>query len=369
MKLPRALLRIVSGVGLAAYTLTFGEAFVRHADPQVLLSRYVTGTPWGVRGNIPNARYWHSTPEVKVEFRINGQGMRSDHDYALEKPTGTCRIALFGDSFFIGYELSLDDTFAFRLEQRLKADRYHVEVLNFAVSGFGTAEMIRTYENFGRRFAPDIVVFQWHSTDLDDNVRANLFDLKDGRPQSNGNTYLPAIKIQDALMKFDLYRLVADNSHLYSIVRERTAKFVQHLLVEMQKPAQKSPTSKVPTRDAGKENDEPSTPYPVALSAALLEHARQLTGREGRDFFVVEIPDRLKRTSFKSSLDSIPKLVPDLTIISPIPAFDRLASPDVKLYFERGHSHLTPIAIGALVEVAAQQLKQSSRLSQCRASP
>jgi hypothetical protein len=366
MKLQRALVRILCGVGLTIYTLAFGEAFVRHADPQVLLSRYVTGTPWGVRGNIPNARYWHSTPEVRVEFRINGQGMRADRDYRLDKPAGTCRIALFGDSFFIGYELSLEDTFAFRLEEHLKADRYNVEVLNFSVSGFGTAEMIRTYENFGRSFSPDVIVFQWHSTDLDDNVRANLFEFKDGRLESTGNTYLPAIKIQDALMKFDLYRLVADNSHLYSIVRERTAKFVQHMLVEMKKPGQKSPTSKVATRDADKESEEASTPYPVALSVALLQHARQMTHKEGRDFFVVEIPDRLKRTSFRSSLDTIPKLAPDLTIISPIAAFERLASPDIKLYFERGHSHLTPIAIHALVEVAARQLKQSARLGNCR---
>jgi hypothetical protein len=93
-----------------------------------------------------------------------------------------------------------------------------------------------------------------------------------------------------------------------------------------------------------------------------------MTLKEGRDFLVVDIPDRLKRTAFKSSLDTIPKLAPDVTIISPVAAFERLASPDIKLYFERGHSHLTPIAINALVEVAAQQLKKSNHLGKCRST-
>ena len=365
MTFPRAVNRIVCGLGLAAYTLAFGEAFVRIADPQVLLSRYVTGTPWGVRGNIPNANYWHSTPEVKVEFRINRQGMRADRDYPYDKPAGTCRIALFGDSFFMGYELNLQDTFAARLEERLKADLYNVEVLNFAVSGFGTAEMIRAYENFGRRFAPDIVVFQWHSTDLDDNVRSNLYELKDGRIESTGNTYLPAIRIQDALMKFQLYRLVADNSHLYSIVRERTSKLVQHMLVVMQKPEQKPVASKTHDQAKEKAGSTSAIAYPVALSAALLKHAQQLSKNDGHDFFVVEIPDRLTRTTFKSSMERIPELAPALKIISPLPAFDRLASSEVKLYFERGHSHLTPIAINALVDTTAEALKKTPGLQSC----
>ena len=136
--------RLLRILALFVYSLVFAEAFIRVFHPRPLLPRYVTGTPWGIRGNIPHAHYWHQTPEVKVEYRINGEGMRADLEYSFEKPAGTCRIAVvFGDSFLVGYELDLNDTFTTQLEQRLRARDSMREVLNFSVSGFGTAEMLR----------------------------------------------------------------------------------------------------------------------------------------------------------------------------------------------------------------------------------
>lgn len=364
MKLPLFFRRIFFFVSFAIYTLAFGELFVRFANPQVLFPRYVSGTPWGVRGNIPNAHYWHTSPEVKVEFKINNQGMRAARDYAFVKPAGTCRIALFGDSFFMGYELNLKDTFAARLEERLRADHFNVEVLNFSVSGFGTAEMVRAYAGFGFRYDPDVVIFQWHSTDLDDNVRSNLFALKNGLLEGTGESYLPGIKIQDALMKLNTYRLVADNSHLYSLVRERTSNFIQRLLVKVTH-NHNGAADKVQSRSAESQSDQMDIPYTMLLSAALFQHARQEILNEGRDFFVVDIPDRITRTSFRSSIGVIQNLVSDLNVISPLAAFDHLSSADTKLYYERGHFHLTPLAIDALVGVVSPSLEQSTKLQDC----
>ena len=143
------------------YTLIFAEASVRVFDPQPLMPRYITGTAWGVRGNIPNARYWHHTPEVDVQYRINGQGLRADRDYPLTKPPGTCRIGIFGDSFLFGLEVDMTQSFADRLEKRLIERGIPPEVLNFSVGGFGTAEMLQTYEQFGRNFDLDVVIFSW----------------------------------------------------------------------------------------------------------------------------------------------------------------------------------------------------------------
>lgn len=358
--------RTLALFGFAVYTLIFGEIFVRIADPQVLLPRYVTSTPWGVRGNIPGAHYWHSTPEVSVEFKINSQGMRANHDFPLAKAAGTCRIALFGDSFFMGYELNLQDTFASRLEERLRADHFNVEILNFAVSGYGTAEMIRSYENFGRSFAPDVVIFQWHSTDLDDNVRSGLYELKGGRLQSTGRSYLPAIRIQDALMKVGIYRLIADNSHLYSLARERLSNMVQKMLVIKER-LTRIDTNLAAEPPTGKKKDGlAAISYPAELSAALLRHAQQITRDERRDFFVVDIPDRMTRTSFKTSIGEVLDLAPDLNVIQPLEALGNRAAPDTKLYFELGHFHLTPVAIDILVNVAVPQLRQSLNLRGCR---
>ena len=100
--LKRFAIRTVSIVGLLAYTLAFSEFFIRLFAPQPIMPRYVTATPWGVRGNVPGAQYWQSSPEVHVQIRINQLGIRDDREFAYKKPTGTCRLALFGDSVFVG---------------------------------------------------------------------------------------------------------------------------------------------------------------------------------------------------------------------------------------------------------------------------
>src|SRR5262245_10260645 len=137
---------ILRAAALAAYAIVFGEVFLRLFAPQPILPRYVTAAPWGVRMNTPHSDYRQWTPEVDVEIRINGQGLRADHDFPDHKPPNICRIVLLGDSYFLGYESSLKDSFAQRLEDRLHQDGYATEVLNFAVSGHGTAEMLLTFD-------------------------------------------------------------------------------------------------------------------------------------------------------------------------------------------------------------------------------
>jgi hypothetical protein len=224
---------IFFGIG---YCLIFGEFFVRIFNPAPLLPRYITGAPYGVRMNVKNAQYWQTTPEVHVQFRINSHGIRSDKEYAYSKPAGQCRVLLFGDSFFMGYEVDLKDSFAYLLEQELNARGYQCEVINLAVSGFGTAEMLIALENEGLKYQPDIVVFQWHSTDPADNVRSALF-----RPNKKGelirlnSTYLPAVKLTDWLSQFIVYRWLIEHSQLYAEIRETTANRIKSILASFQR--------------------------------------------------------------------------------------------------------------------------------------
>lgn len=127
----------------------------------------------------------------------------------------------------VGYELDLEDTFTTQVEQGLGAQAINAEVLNFSVSGFGTAEVLRNYEQFGRKFDPDLVLFEWHSTDPDDNVRSGLYRLESGNLEPDRRKYLPGVQVQDLLMKSRLYRLIADNSQLDALIRERAAGSVK----------------------------------------------------------------------------------------------------------------------------------------------
>jgi hypothetical protein len=354
---------------LLVFTLAYAELFVRIFDPQPMMPRYVTGTSWGVRGNIPDAQYRHNTPEVDVEMRINGQGMRADRDYPVVKQPGLCRVALFGDSFFMGYELDYDDTYAVQLEKMLRQHDLNAEVLNFAVSGFGTAEMVRTYESFGRQFQPDLVIFQWHSTDPDDNVRSNLYRLHDNHLLATGASYLPSVKLQNALMRSSIYTFVADNSHLYSVIREQTAVRVKSLL---EKVRQANATASVGDENSPeKENIESldsgvTAPYSVRLSEALLRHADQTIRAENRGFLVVEIPIRVNPTTFRSSIAVLRKeQLGNLEVVSPLASFRSMASPAAKLYFERGQGHITPLAVQQLVSVTVDAVIRDGKLRSC----
>jgi hypothetical protein len=371
-------LRVLRVVALALYTLAFAEVFIRVFAPQPIVPRYVTGMPWGIRGNIPNAHYWHYTPEVEVEYRINSQGMRADAEYPVAKPAGTCRIALFGDSFFVGYELALRDTYAIQLEQQLRAAGYRVELLNFSVSGFGTAEMIRTYEGFARQFDPDLVLFEWHQTDPDDNVRSGLYRLENGQLRSTGAAWLPGVKIQDFLLRFALYRLIADHSHLYSFAREQLAISLKSMLLEARNQLSSGPQAESAAEQAPGKSGQPlaEAARPVKraagaeLSAALLLHAQDVVQREGRELYVIEVPRRISRTEFKSTLAVLPPhAVARLKVISPLASFEGAARPDLKLYYERGHGHFTPTAVQLLTRESLKVLHHSRRLAACRAGP
>jgi hypothetical protein len=355
-------------IALSVYTALLAEAFIRIADPQPLMPRYVTGTTWGVRGNIPNARYWHHTPEVDVEYRINGQGMRSDREFTLVKPPETCRIELYGDSFFFGFEVDLENSFAGQLESRLKASGIPVEVLNLSVSGFGTAEMLRTYEGFGSRFDPDVVIFSWDFLNDRDNVRSGLYRV-DGTGLHRANTeYLPGVKIQDFLIRYRIYRLLADHSHLFSFIRER---LVDHLRRELWLAMTGDLAAASTSRDSQGERtdatvDDTFTQAPLELSERLLQHAQEVIAADGHDFFLVEIPRQLSRTQFQSTVDMFsPAVRSQLKVVSTLNALTKAARPDLKLFYERGNGHLTPAGYRVLVDETVRALTASRKFTYC----
>lgn len=360
---PAMLFRVAATlVGLGVWTLIVGEIFLRIFAPQAIMPRYITGTPYGVRGNIPGAVYAHSTPDVDVEYRINAEGMRDDRNFPTAKPAGTCRVAMMGDSYFVGYELDLPQTLQARIEDGLKAAGYRAEVLNFAVSGFGTAEHLRTYQAKVRGFDPDLLLIQWQVTDYDDNVRAGLYKLEGDRLAKGADSYLPAVAAQDKLMQFALYRLLADHSHLYNFAREQIGWRVKQMTAFFAK------------REAGPaENEVEQNTYvinqaQVDLAAALLREARAEAAKDGAATIVVDIPNRTPDRVFSSSYDLMPADVKrDLPAVSAIPQFRAAArDPAAQLFFKNGARHLTPLGADLLARATVKRIEESGVLKGCR---
>lgn len=321
------------------YVLAFGEAFVRVLAPVPVMPRYVTGAPYGVRMGMAHMRFQQTTEETRAEIRTNGRGIRADREIPYEKPAGTCRILLLGDSLLVGYEVDLEDSFAYLLERRLQAEGYHCEVVNLAVSGFGTAEMLVTLREEGLKYLPDLVVLSSHVTDLDDNVRASLFRLDGGgKPIRDRPEFLPGIALSDRLSSNAAYRWIVENSQLYSALRERASRAVKAAMVNFRRPQQKKQTAATGVAVA-----DPSQAYAWRLTLALQEEARKVSEAAGARFCVLEFPFSAARTQIVRMMpDYAPGDAARLHVVSPLERLRAASGADHKLFFEKGHGHLTP---------------------------
>lgn len=106
---------------------------------------------------------------------INSRGLR-DREHSLDKPAGTFRIAVLGDSFSEAFQVSQNKTFWSVLERELQAKpEFHdrtVEVINFGVSGFGTVQEWQMLKHYACEYSPDVVLLAFlPGNDVRNNLR------------------------------------------------------------------------------------------------------------------------------------------------------------------------------------------------------
>jgi len=98
----------------------------------------------------------------------NGQGLREDHEIALQKPAGEVRILFVGDSCTFGFGLSYTDGFVNRVEASLNARFPQVswECINAGVPGYSLFQGWRYLETRGFKLEPDLVVLNFGWNDM-----------------------------------------------------------------------------------------------------------------------------------------------------------------------------------------------------------
>lgn len=80
-----------------------------------------------------------------------------DGEHSLQKPAGTIRIAVLGDSVARGWGVSRDQRFDHVLENQLNRDLgQHFEVLNFAVPGYRLTQILDVALEKAQRWQPDV---------------------------------------------------------------------------------------------------------------------------------------------------------------------------------------------------------------------
>jgi lysophospholipase L1-like esterase len=158
---------IFFGVACALGIAELGLRLIGYADPRFYVPDEQVGfalTP-GAAGRF--------TREGRSYFTVNSSG-RHDADVPLAKPSHTLRIAVLGDSFTEAKQVPIEQNFCSVMERELPkcptSNGEPVEVMNFGVAGYSTAQELITLQDRVWPYSPDIVVLAFFTgNDVLDN--------------------------------------------------------------------------------------------------------------------------------------------------------------------------------------------------------
>jgi lysophospholipase L1-like esterase len=149
--------------------------------------------------------FWKLRPQLAVAgestfIRTNSSGFRSG-ETPRDKPPGTCRLLLIGDSVTFGYGVPESVTFAARLRKRL-ADRFPdrpIDVVNAGVPGYSSQQGFLLLRRIIGKLKPDVVVASFGFNDARDMFASDAEVLAVGRS---------TLALRRVLHRFRLYRLL-----------------------------------------------------------------------------------------------------------------------------------------------------------------
>ena len=121
--------------------------------------------------------------EGGARVRYNREGLR-DREHSRQKPPQTLRVAVLGDSYTEALQVPVEQIFLSVMEQEMQhchdGDRRSVEVLNFGVAGYSTAQELQMLRYRVWDYSPDVVLLaMFLGNDISDNLRA----LSDSSPR------------------------------------------------------------------------------------------------------------------------------------------------------------------------------------------
>ncbi|HEX7052836.1 MAG TPA: SGNH/GDSL hydrolase family protein [Burkholderiales bacterium] len=279
--------RLAMAAAVAAALLVGSEAALRLADAGApIWHRPDPALGWTLRP------YAHGE-QSGVYAAVNSFGQR-DVRHELDKRRGVYRIAVLGDEYSEAIGVPLRETWWWQLPLALErcgigADR-RIEVLNFGVAGYSTAQEALLLESAVLRYRPDLVLVQLSQGD---DVRENSFALALRRDRpffrlAGGG----ALRLDESFVdleaferasqfRYDLAREVTDFSRLLQLAHRAEALRSAHAdpggaLAALQPPA------------------DPRWEEAWTVTGKLLVRMRDAAARYGARLAVVAVPHPLQ---------------------------------------------------------------------------
>ncbi|MER3523544.1 MAG: hypothetical protein C4326_05595 [Ignavibacteria bacterium] len=220
---------VAQGILLTGVSILVGlvllEVAVRIMEPkEVMRYFYSQDDPILHHRFKPNASGWYKTNEFNTDYKINSLGLR-DKEYSVKKPANTFRILMLGDSFTEGDGVFSNETFAKRLEEKLKsiAGTTTFEVINAGVGSYSPLLEYLYLKNYGIQLEPDLVILNFDLSDVYDDLSYTALAQFDEHgipvavrpePEEHGLLKGPVAVVKDWLK---------NHTQLYNFIRIRIA--------------------------------------------------------------------------------------------------------------------------------------------------
>jgi lysophospholipase L1-like esterase len=228
------------------------------------------------------ARPNSDTTRWGLPIHINSAGYR-DSEHALEKPLGTRRIAVIGDSITYGSGVRFEEVYHQKLRDILAASGTPYEVIAFNQGATSTDWAVQTYKNTASKYSPDVVILGFCLNDIED------YESPPATESNLRNFY-------DFLA--DVHQHLRIWSHLYFFVFERSRRyFYQHVIDR----TVRTQDSWVPMSPGSPANIEKFTKM-VTSTTNQIEILHSATQRNGAQLLVVIFPFEMQLTPELNSL-------------------------------------------------------------------
>ncbi len=296
----------------------------------------------------PKIEGWYRK-EGESYVRINSDGLR-DVEHSKQKPANSLRIAVIGDSYAEAFQLPLEQAFWKLAENRLQncsaIGGKTVEVINFGVSGYGTAQQLITLQRQVLDYSPDVVLLAvTTNNDVLDNSRAlkktdeipyfiyrgDRLELDDSFRSNNAFRWRQSKLSRVGTWFRDNLRFVQLGHHAQYAVKNYLAK--RRAPVPAQQIADQTPPAAAPQKQAVRAEDigidnmiyrepvEPNWLEAWRVTEGLMIEMRRETESKGAKFLVVTLsngiqvfPEAAPRQAFLEKIGASDIFYPDRRI-------------------------------------------------------